>query len=78
MLCARDATPLAEEVTGSKRPGIIGPGQLGLGWCVRWGGGTETGNEREGVAYFLPQTCADIYHSGVFSKVCILLIVPVV
>jgi hypothetical protein len=32
MLCARDAMPLAEEVTGSKRPDIIGPGQLVLGW----------------------------------------------
>jgi hypothetical protein len=31
MLCARDGTPLAEEVTGSKRPDIIGPGQLTLG-----------------------------------------------
>jgi hypothetical protein len=38
MLCARDGTPLAEEVTGSKRPDIIGPGQLVLGWWVRWGG----------------------------------------
>jgi hypothetical protein len=56
---------------------ISGPGQLALGWWVRWGGGMGTGNEREGVAYFLPQTCADIYHTGVFSKVCILLIVPV-
>ncbi len=43
---ARDATPLAEEVTGSKRPDIIGPGQLALGWWVRWGGGMGTGNER--------------------------------
>ena len=33
MLCARDATPLAKEVTGSK-----GPISLALGsWC--WGGG---------------------------------------
>jgi hypothetical protein len=30
---------LAEEVTLSKRPDIIGPGQLALGWWVRWGGG---------------------------------------
>ncbi len=54
MLCARNATQLAEEVTGSKRPDIIGPGQLALGWWVQWGGGMEPGNEREGVAYFLP------------------------
>ena len=52
MLCARDATPLAEEVTGSKRPDIIGPGQLALGWWVRWGGGMGTGNEREGGGIF--------------------------
>jgi hypothetical protein len=38
MLCARDATPLAKEVRGSKRPDIIGPGQLGLGWWELWGG----------------------------------------
>ena len=52
MLCARDATPLAEEVTGSKRPDIIGPGQLALGWWVRLGGGIGTGNEREGDGIF--------------------------
>ncbi len=38
MLCTRDGTPLAEEVTGFKRPDIIGPGQLALGW---WVGGGE-------------------------------------
>ncbi len=27
-----------------------------------------TGNEERGVAYFLPQTCANIYHTGVFPK----------
>jgi hypothetical protein len=52
MLCARDATPLAEDVTGSKRPDIIGPGQLALGWWVRWGGGMGTGNERDGGGVF--------------------------
>jgi hypothetical protein len=52
MLCARDATPLAEEVTGSKRPDIIGPGQLALEWWVRWGGGMGTGSEREGGGVF--------------------------
>ncbi len=52
MLCARDATPLAEEVTGSKRPDIIGPGQLALRWWVRWGGGMGTGSEREGGGVF--------------------------
>ncbi len=68
MLCARDATPLAEEVTGSK-----GPISLALGsWC--WGGGYgggegwELGMKERGEAYFLPQTCADIYHTGVFQK----------
>ena len=68
---------LAEEVTGSKRPDIIGPGQLALGWWVQWGGeGWGLGMKGRGVAYFLPQTCADIYHTGVFQK-CILLLVPV-
>ncbi len=52
MLCARDATPLAEEVTGSKRPDIIGPGQLALGWWVQCGGGMGTGSEREGGGVF--------------------------
>jgi hypothetical protein len=28
MLCARDGTPLTEEVTGFKRPDIIGPALL--------------------------------------------------
>ena len=51
-----------------QRPDIIGSGQLALGWWVRWGGGMGTGSEREGVAYFLPQTSADIYHIGVFQK----------
>ncbi len=44
--------PLAEKVTGSKRPDIIGPGQLALGWWVRWGGGMGTGREREGGGVF--------------------------
>ena len=52
MLCASDVTPLAEEVTGSRRPDIIGTGQLALGWWVRWGGGMGTGNEREGGGVF--------------------------
>ena len=51
MLCARDATPLAEKVTGSKRPDIIGPGQLALGWLVR-------GSERErGGIFFTADLC---------------------
>ena len=45
MLCAREATPFAKEVTGSKRPDIMGPGQLALGWWVRWGGGMGDGDE---------------------------------
>jgi hypothetical protein len=68
MLCARDATPLAEEVTGSK-----GPISLALGsW--RWGGGCGGGEgwglgvKGRGVVYFLPQNCADIYHTGIFQK----------
>jgi hypothetical protein len=68
MLCARDATPLAEEVTGSK-----GPISFALGsW--RWGGGYGGGEgwglgvKGRGVAYFSLQTCADIYHTGVFQK----------
>ncbi len=51
-LFARDSTPLVEEVTGSKRPDIIGPGQLALGWWVRWGGGMGTGSEGEGGGVF--------------------------
>ncbi len=51
MLCARDGTQLAEEITGSK-----GPISLALGsW--RWGGGCGgggmgTGSEREGGGIF--------------------------
>jgi hypothetical protein len=56
MLCARGGTPLAEEVTVSKRPDIIGPRQLALGWWEQWGGGMGTGSEREGGGVFLPQT----------------------
>jgi hypothetical protein len=77
MLCARDGTPLAEEVTGSKRPDIIGPGQLALGGGYGGGEGWGLGVKGRGVAYFLPQTCADIYHTMAFFKVCVLLIVPV-
>jgi hypothetical protein len=53
-----------------------GPISLALGsW--RWGGGTGGYSGGEGwglgvkgrrVAYFLPQTCANIYHTGVFQK----------
>jgi hypothetical protein len=68
VLCARDGTSLDAEVTGSKRPDIIGPGQLALGWWVRWEGGMGTGSEREGGGVFLTQTYADIYHTGVFQK----------
>ncbi len=39
MLYARDGTPLAEEFAGSKRPDIIGPGQLALG--CGYGGGSD-------------------------------------
>ncbi len=35
-----------------QRSDIIGPGQLALGWWVRWGGGMGTGNEREGGGVF--------------------------
>jgi hypothetical protein len=68
MLCAMDATPLVKEVTGSKGLDIIGSGQLALGWRVRWGEEWGLGVKGRGVAYFLPQTCADIYHTGVFQK----------
>jgi hypothetical protein len=46
-----------------------GPLPLALGsW--RWGGGEGWGEgmKGRGVAYFLPQTCADIYHTGIFQK----------
>jgi hypothetical protein len=50
-----------------------GPISLALGsW--RWGGGYGGGEgwglgvKGGGVAYFLRQTCADIYHTGVFQK----------
>ncbi len=52
MLCARNVTALAEEITGSKRPNIIGPGQLALGWWVQWGGGMGTGSVGEGGGVF--------------------------
>jgi hypothetical protein len=68
MLCVRDATPLAEEVTGSKRLDIIGTGQLALGWWVQWGGGMGTRNDAD--------LCRHL-SDWRFSKVCILLIVPV-
>jgi hypothetical protein len=52
MHCARDATPLAEEVTGSK-----GPISLALGsW--RWGGGYG-GGEGWGLAFFKSMCSAD-------------------
>jgi hypothetical protein len=71
MLCARDATPLAEEVTGSKRPDIIGTGVVGT-----VGGGMGTGNERNGGGvFFTADLCRHLSHWRV-SKVCILLIVP--
>ncbi len=77
MLCARDATPLAEEVTGSKRPDIIGSGQLALGWWVRWGGGMGIGNERErGGVFFTGDLCRHLSHWR-FLKICVLPIVPV-
>ncbi len=44
-------------------PWAVGAGVVGM-----VGGGMGTGNERERVAYILPQTCADIYHTGVFQK----------
>jgi hypothetical protein len=37
---------------------------LALGWGEGWGQGMKG----RGVAYFLPQTCADIYHTGIFQK----------
>jgi hypothetical protein len=50
-----------------------GPISLALrSW--HWGGGYGGGEgwglgvKGRGVAYFLPQTCADIYHTGVFQK----------
>jgi hypothetical protein len=51
-----------------KRPDIIGSAQLALGWWVRWGDGWGLGMKGREVAYFLPQTCADIYNTGVFQK----------
>ncbi len=55
---------MAEEVTGSKRPISLAMGS----W--RWGGGEGWGLavKGRGVAYFLQQTCADIYHTCVFQK----------
>ncbi len=50
-----------------------GPISLALG-SRRWGGGYGGGEEwglgvkGRGVAYFLPQTCADIYDTGFFQK----------
>jgi hypothetical protein len=71
MLCARDVTPLAEEVTGSK--GLI---SLALGsW--RWGGGYGGGEgwglgvKGRGGGWHI------FYRRPVLTKVCVLLIVPV-
>jgi hypothetical protein len=41
---------------------------VGAGVVGTVGGGMGTGNEREGGGVYLPQTCADIYHTGVFQK----------
>ncbi len=51
------------------------PWAVGAG--VRWGGGMGTGNEREGGGvFFTADLCRHLSHWR-FSKVCILLIVPV-
>jgi hypothetical protein len=44
------------------------PWEVGAGVVGKVGGRDGDWEEREGVAYFLPQTCADIYHIGVFQK----------
>ncbi len=58
MLCARDTTTLAEEVTGSKRPDIMGPGQLALVVVGTVGEGMGTGSETEGGrVFFIAYLC---------------------
>ncbi len=52
MLCARDGTPLAEEVTGSKGPISLALGSWRCGGRYCGGGGMGTGNEREGGGIF--------------------------
>ena len=52
MLCARDGTPLAEEVTGSKGPISLALGSWRWGGGYGGGGGMGTGNEREGGGVF--------------------------
>ena len=42
----------------------VGAGVAGMVGGEGWGLGVKG----RGVAYFLPQTCADIYHTGVFQK----------
>jgi hypothetical protein len=70
MLCARGGTPLAEEVTGSKRPDIIGPRQLALGWWVRWGGGMGLGVKGRGVAYFYRRPELTSITLAFFKSIC--------
>jgi hypothetical protein len=54
MLCARDATPLAEEVTGPKRPISLALGSWRWGGGYGGGEGLGLGMKGRGVAYFLP------------------------
>jgi hypothetical protein len=68
MLCARDAPPLVEEVQDPKGPISLALGSWRYGGGYSGGEGWGLGVKERGVAYFLPQTCADIYHTGVFQK----------
>ncbi len=52
MLCARDGTPLAEEVTGSKGPISLALVSWRWGGVYGGGGGMGIGSEREGGGVF--------------------------
>jgi hypothetical protein len=67
MLCAREPCHWPRRSQDSKAryhwPWAVGAGAVGT-----VGERDGTGNEREGGGVFLPQTFADIYHTGVFQK----------
>jgi hypothetical protein len=73
MLWARGATAIGQGSHMIQKaryhwPWAVGAGVVGRKPLVGWGEGRGLGMKGRGVAYFLPQTCADIYHTKVFQK----------